>query len=98
MTGQASAGTDALCDFRRDAATAVVGRYGLAMPAKPIRVRYDDLRDAEQSAVRAEWDDRVAATLAGLDFTATLRGRGEPWAEADEDGAVVMREAAPPGG
>lgn len=68
------------------------------MPAGSARVRYDDLPDAEQSAVRAEWDDRVAATLAGLDFTEGLYATGKPWAEADEDGNVVTRGAAPPRG
>jgi hypothetical protein len=56
---------------------------------------YDDLPDPAQAAVRVEWDDRVAATLAGLDFTGDLRANGKPWAEADEDGNLVMRDAAP---
>lgn len=57
---------------------------------------YDDLADPAQAVVRVEWDDRVAATLAGLDFTEGLHAAGRPWAEADEDGNLVMREAVPP--
>jgi len=60
------------------------------------QVPYDDLSDPAQAVVRVEWDDRVAATLAGLDFTEGLHAAGEPWAEADEDGKLVMRDAAPP--
>lgn len=59
---------------------------------------YDDLPDPAQAVVRVEWDDRVAATLAGLDFTGGLHAAGKPWAEADEDGNLVMRDAAPPAG
>jgi len=57
---------------------------------------YDELPDPAQAVVRVEWDDRVAATLAELDFTERLHAAGKPWAEADEGGNLVMREAAPP--
>lgn len=57
---------------------------------------YDDLPDPAQAVVRVEWDDRVATTLAGLDFTKGLRAAGEPWAEADEGGNLVMRDAGLP--
>jgi hypothetical protein len=57
---------------------------------------YDELPDPAQAVVRVEWDDRIAATLAELDFTESLHAAGKPWAEADEDGNLVMREAAPP--
>jgi len=57
---------------------------------------YDDLPDPAQAVVRVEWDDRVGATLAELDFTESLHAAGKPWPEADEDGNLVMREAAPP--
>jgi hypothetical protein len=46
---------------------------------------------AVSADVRAEWDARVAATLAGLDFTQELRAAVRPWPEADEDGGLVMR-------
>ena len=57
---------------------------------------YDELPDPAQAVVRVEWDDRVVATLAELDFTEALHAAGKPWAEADEEGKLVMREAAPP--
>lgn len=59
---------------------------------------YDDLPDPAQAVVRVEWDDRVAATLAELDFTQELHAAGTPWPEADEHGDLVMRDAAPPAG
>jgi hypothetical protein len=57
---------------------------------------YDDLPSLEQAAVRAEWDHRVAAILAELDLTDAFRAAGRPWAEADEDGKLLMHRAAPP--
>jgi hypothetical protein len=57
---------------------------------------YDDLPDHAQDVIRAEWDRRVAATLAELDFAETLRRLGKPWAEADEAGNLVMRDPGPP--
>jgi hypothetical protein len=62
------------------------------------QARYDDLPEPAQAVVRVEWDDRVAATLAELDFTGRLHAAGKPWAEADEDGNLVMRDSAPPAG
>ena len=56
---------------------------------------YDELPDPAQAVVRVEWDDRVATTLAGLDFSEDLHAAGEPWAEADEEGNLVMRDPAP---
>lgn len=56
---------------------------------------YDELPDAAQAVVRVEWDDRVAATLEGLDFTEGLQAAGRPWAEADEEGNLVVRDPAP---
>lgn len=63
------------------------------MPSAP----YDDLPAAAQVVARAAWDDRVAAMLAELDFTESLRAARRPWAEADDDGNLVMRDAIPPG-
>jgi hypothetical protein len=57
---------------------------------------YHDLSDRAQFVVRVEWAARVAATLAELDFTGSLHAAGKPWAEADEDGKLVMRDPAPP--
>jgi hypothetical protein len=60
------------------------------------QAHYDDLPAPAQAAVRVEWDDRVAVTLARLDFTDGLEAAGKPWAEADEDGSLVLRDPAPP--
>lgn len=57
---------------------------------------YDDLSDPVQAAVRVEWEDRVAARLSELDYTDRLGADGRQWAEADEDGKLVMRSAATP--
>lgn len=59
---------------------------------------YDDLPEPAQALVRVGWEDRVDVTLSELDFTDGLRAAGKPWAEADEDGKLVMRHAAPPAG
>jgi len=60
------------------------------------QARYDDVSYEAQALVRAAWDSRVAATLERLDLTDDLRAAGKPWAEADENGNLVMRDGAPP--
>lgn len=52
---------------------------------------YDTLSEREQAIVRAEWDERVAARRAALDLEEEFTTAGEPWAEADEDGNLVIR-------
>ena len=53
---------------------------------------YDDLDDAEQAVVRAEWDKRVAEIRDGLDLVSEFRAKGwTPWAEADAEGNTVFR-------
>jgi hypothetical protein len=59
---------------------------------------YDALPDRDQAVVRAVWDERIAARLAGLDLEERLRAAGDPWPEADADGNVVMREPGPSAG
>ena len=60
------------------------------------QARYDDLADPAQAAVRVAWDNRMETTLSELDFTDELRAAGKPWAEADEEGNLVIRNSAPP--
>lgn len=53
---------------------------------------YDSLgSDFAQAVVRAEWGVRIAEHAAALDFEGQLTAAGEPWAEADTAGNVVMR-------
>lgn len=52
---------------------------------------YDDLPEDDQEVVRAEWERRLAASL-GSDRTERLVAGGVPWAEADDDGNLVMRK------
>lgn len=53
---------------------------------------YDTLDDRGQAFVRVAWNQQVAGRIAGLDLTAELDAAGQPWAEADADGNVVVRE------
>ncbi|MEA5454725.1 hypothetical protein SPF06_08330 [Sinomonas sp. JGH33] len=52
---------------------------------------YDALAEREQAVVRAAWDERIASALASLNFEPELLAAGETWAEADEDGNLVIR-------
>lgn len=61
------------------------------------RAAYDDVDDRTQAVVRAEWDQEIAARIAGLNLSERLRASGVPWAEADGDGDLVVRGGdAPP--
>lgn len=53
------------------------------------QLAYDDIDEDAQAAVRATWDEGIAARIAGLDFTKRLEASGLPWAEADPDGTLV---------
>lgn len=61
------------------------------------RAAYDELADRAQALVRASWDEQIAARIAALDFEDRLHAAGRPWAEADADGRVVVREPRPAG-
>ncbi|MCU1479516.1 MAG: hypothetical protein JWQ19_302 [Subtercola sp.] len=52
---------------------------------------YDDLSDPAQAIVRVAWHDEIASRIAGLSFENDLNAVGEPWAEADADGHLVLR-------
>lgn len=53
---------------------------------------YDALGDRAQAVVRAGWDRRATERAAALNFEERLTAAGEPWAEADADGNVVVRQ------
>lgn len=55
------------------------------------RASYDEVGERAQAVVRATWDDEVAARLGGLDLAERLRATGRAWAEAGDDGDVVLR-------
>jgi hypothetical protein len=56
---------------------------------------YDALSEESQAVVRADWEERIAANLAGLDLAAELRAEGDPWIEATADGTSVVRTPRP---
>ena len=53
---------------------------------------YDDLGVREQAVVRAEWSERTEQRLRELDLAARFAATGEPYAELDDDGNVVIRQ------
>lgn len=60
------------------------------------RAAYDEVDERTQAVVRAAWDEEIAARTAGLDFTERLQASGLSWAEADDDGEVVVRGPGAP--
>jgi hypothetical protein len=58
---------------------------------------YDALTDRGQALVRTAWSEQIAERVGALDLTGPLRDAGQPWAEADADGNVVVREPGAPG-
>lgn len=56
--------------------------------------RYDDLGEFDQAGVRATWDEQIQDTIAHLDYQEQFTDRGESWAEADEEGNLVVRSGA----
>ena len=59
---------------------------------------YDALPDRAQARLHASWRQQIAERVAALDFEERLRATGQPWAEADADGTVVIRQPGPAGG
>lgn len=57
---------------------------------------YDDLSVRQQAVVRVAWNEKMWSTIAQLDFTEHLKDVGRPWAEANAEGGVVIRNAAIP--
>ncbi len=54
---------------------------------------YDALSAREKAVVRAEWDERITAARLDLNFEDEFTAAGIGWVEADDDGAVVVRDA-----
>lgn len=58
---------------------------------------YDDLGDDEaQAMVRAGWREGLEERVASLDLASQLEEAGVPWAEADDDGRLVVLGPEPP--
>lgn len=57
---------------------------------------YDALSEREQAIVRADWDERIVARRAALNYETEFAAAGEPWSEADAEGNLVIRR--PPAG
>lgn len=53
---------------------------------------YDSLAEREQAVVRTAWDERIASTISSLNLESELLAAGETWAEADEDGSLIVRD------
>ncbi len=55
------------------------------------RERYDTLDDRAQAIVRVAWQEQISERIARLDFEEQLDAAGATWAEADDDGNVIVR-------
>jgi ParD-like antitoxin of type II bacterial toxin-antitoxin system len=67
--------------------------YRAISDALASRRSYDDLTAEEQAVVRAEWAERMDARRQGLDLADRFRAEGRSYAELDEQGRVVVRDA-----
>jgi hypothetical protein len=52
---------------------------------------YDDLGEFDQAAVRAAWEESIDDAIGDLDYEDRLLAAGESWAEADDQGNLVIR-------
>lgn len=53
---------------------------------------YDTLAEFDQAAVRAAWDEGIEGVIGSLDYEEQFRAAGESWAEADDQGNLVIRD------
>lgn len=58
---------------------------------------YDALSERAQAIVRAEWDERVEARRAALNFEEEFAAAGRRWTDAHADGTLVSRGPQPAG-
>jgi len=54
---------------------------------------YDELDPKAQAVVRAEWSERIDASLATLDLTGELAAEGRSWVELAPDGTTIRHPA-----
>ncbi len=55
---------------------------------------YDSLAEHDQAVVRAAWEEETATRREKLDLSAEFIRSGQPWAELDDQGAVVEQRPA----
>lgn len=55
--------------------------------------KYDNLGDFDQAAVRAAWEEEIEGAAKALNYEERFLADGESWAEADEQGNLVIRNA-----
>jgi len=55
---------------------------------------YDTLAEFDQAAVRAAWDEGIEGVIGSLDYEEQFRAAGESWAEADDQGNLVIRDVS----
>lgn len=64
------------------------------MPATPDGDEpYDALDSDAQAARRAAWEEEITDRIHALDLAETFLAKGQSWAEADRDGATVIRNS-----
>jgi len=54
---------------------------------------YSSLDEQGQAIVRAEWDERIAAGIASLDFETEFRAAGDTWVVGDGTGGAIVRSS-----
>lgn len=57
---------------------------------------YDSVPAEEQAVVRAEWSERLATTVEGLDLSAEFEAEGKSYAELDSEGRPTVRTPTKP--
>lgn len=55
---------------------------------------YSSLEEREQAIVRSEWDERIDAALAELNFADEFAANGDSWVIGDGHGGAVTKSSA----
>lgn len=55
-------------------------------------VRYDDVDETTQLAVRDAWQFGIDRAIETLNLAARFRAQGRSWTEADADGNLIWRD------
>lgn len=57
------------------------------------QLSYDAICDLEQATVRATWEEKISEKLTDLNFEDRMIEVDLPWAEADAEGQVIIRNS-----